>query len=286
LPTDTPEHLAAIARHARRGHPLAQVALTLFVEGYPITEQGLRDAYAWAFAELDQLVADAAAPGATPFEQAEAFATQIKINTRRNPFARALARNLRGGGESPGSILLSALTHAILLLTAGEGSSEEAGAELAAAAGLIRLPDQSGPERLIKPEHEAEAAADFSEVFAAMRFPALADIAATAPLDLLEHARDNLKTILRVSGHPDMPAPTRKPSASDPLALAVLVPALIVVQRWMGDTAYANAMNFARRVPPAPRNPNWGGLRRRGPVGQPGGGITSQSNKVNTRSLT
>jgi hypothetical protein len=271
LPVETAAERAAVAQLVRRGRPLEQVALRLFLRGYPISETGLRAAYSWAF---DWIQSQIERPADTAFERAEAFAMRLK-HAPKNRLANAMERNLRGGKESAASVVLSALTWLTLLLTSGEIPRKEAALELAAAAGLVRpVGTASNHPRLIKPECETEFAVELAKALAEFRFSALAHVAATVPTDELEQARDELDSFLRIVTNTELPTALSRTDTTDELSQALLIPALIVLRRLLGDQIYAAVLAWAHRLETKPqRNRNWGGLRRRGPVGRPGGGV-------------
>jgi hypothetical protein len=276
LPIETPEQRQAVSALVRPGRPLEQVALTLYVRGYPIEDCGLRAAYGWAFSELIALI-DANAPlDAAPFERAEAFALELKRSQSRNPMFRAMKKALKGATETPDGILTSALIYVILALRDGEPIPEEPARELAAAAGAVDLPEQTAQVRAIKPEYQDEFSTDLGGMLAQFSFHTLAELAASRPREELDRARDELASFVLIPAEvAELFPPLGKVEVddTDPIALAILVPALIVMRRLAGDRLYDGIIAWTRTLSRRPRNPNWGGRRRLGPVGQPGGGI-------------
>jgi hypothetical protein len=261
------------------------VALTLYVRGYPIEDEGLRDAYTWAFSQLIALI-DASAPlDATAFDRAEAFALKLKRSQSRNPMFRAMKRALEGTSETTDAILISALTHVILALRDGEAIIDEPARELAAATGAVTLPGQSTRTRPIKLEHQDEFLTELGGMLAQFNFPALAKIAATTQREQLDRARDELATFILIpSGAAAFFPPLGKVKLdhTDLIGLAVLVPALVLMRRLTGDALYDFVLAWTRTLSRLPRNPNWGGRRRLGPVGQPGGGIHQDTPNATT----
>jgi hypothetical protein len=245
-----------------------------------VSDAGLRSAYAWAFQKLQDLLDAYASVDSEPFERAEAFAMELDAATKRNPFFKGMKRSLRGAPESADSIILSVLTHVTLALRHGDPMPEAPARELAAAARLVNLPTDSSDspprERVIKAEHEGEFAAELGQAFALFSLPALAEIAATAPAIELEGARDELVTFLLIPQGAAVFSPVfgkLSTGSPDPLSAAVMVPALIQFRRQFGEAVYERVLAWARTINTKPRSANWGGRRRTGPVGDPGGGI-------------
>jgi hypothetical protein len=129
---------------------------------------------------------------------------------------------------------------------------------------------------VIKTQHEDEFATDLGQAVALFSLPALAEIAASAPIRELERARDELSAFLRVPlGAATFSTVFEKLSLKpvDPLSAAIMIPGLIQFRRQFGDALYESVLAWAGGIIPKPRRSNWGGRRRTGPVGAPGGGI-------------
>jgi hypothetical protein len=183
---------------------------------------------------------------------------------------------LRGSNETADGILTSALIHLILALRDGKPVPEEPARELAAAAGAVSLPEQSTRARPIKPEYQEEFSTELGTMLAHFNLPALADVAATGSRQDLDRARDELATFVLIpAGAEPLFPPLGKVNVdqTDPIAMAIFIPALIILRRLAGDDLYEAIVTWTRTLNRRPRNPNWGGRRRLGPIGHPGGGI-------------
>jgi hypothetical protein len=277
LPFESAADRTAVAALVRRGRPLERVALVLFVRGYTIQEQGLRKAYRWCFAEIDKLINEAAGDETDPWRRAEAVAIHLKQTQAKSALLKAMTRALQGSDESPGSILTSALTHFFAPFLGGTQGTPEGARELAAAMGVARLPDQPNKTLLIEPDHAEWLSVELMAMLANFRLAELKRIADTAPHSDLERARDELAAVIDVLANAQLSIPLSKTDTSDPIAQAVVVLALVIFRQLLGDASYATIFALGQALAPRQHNPNWGGLRRRGPIGQPGGGITSKS---------
>jgi hypothetical protein len=122
-PPEAVEQGRVVAQLVRRRRPLGDVAVTLFIRGFPVPEHVLKDAFAqW----LNRIQRYLGRPPALEelFDAAEARATAMVAPMLKTKQGRRFRSRLRGKQVPADDVFLSVVTNLVLLLQGGETTDE------------------------------------------------------------------------------------------------------------------------------------------------------------------
>ena len=128
------EQARAVAAAVRHRRPLSEVALTLFMRGYPIEERVLKAAFAAWLSKIERWLGSADSSDER-FDIAERRAVELARYSKKTRQGRRIIRRARRLKEDPEAVAVSAYTNMLLLLQ-GEQPPEDAIAELLDVGGL------------------------------------------------------------------------------------------------------------------------------------------------------
>ncbi len=122
-PPESVEQGRVVAQLVRRRRPLSDVAVALFVRGYPVPEQVLKDAFGeW----LDRLQRYLGRPATVEemFDSAEDRARAMVAPMLKTKQGRRFRSRQRGGDVAADDVFLSVVTNLVLLLQGGETTDD------------------------------------------------------------------------------------------------------------------------------------------------------------------
>jgi hypothetical protein len=118
-PPEAVEQGRVVAQLVRRRRPLGDVAVALFIRGYPVPEHILKDAYLEWLERIQRLLGRPAT-GEEMFDAAEERATVIVAPILRTRLGRRFRYRLRRGSVPADEVFMSVVTNLVLLLQGGE----------------------------------------------------------------------------------------------------------------------------------------------------------------------